>query len=91
MDHVIYLFVVAVLLAAGLAGTVIWLPRPGLIKVASISLATLMIPTASASLVTLLGKPKPVSMEWVRVAVPEAPCWPRRSAPIGTNASPPKM
>ncbi len=91
MDHVIYLFVVAVLLAAGLAGTVIWLPRPVLIKVVPISRAALMMQTAYASLVDLLGKPKPVSMEWVRVAVPEALCWPRRSAPIGTNASPPKM
>ena len=72
MDHVIYLYVVAVLLAAALAGIAIWSPRSVLIKVVSISLAALMMPTAYASLVDLLGKPKPVSMEWAKQAVPEA-------------------
>ena len=72
MDHVIYLYVVTVLLTAGLAGIAIWSPRSVRIKVVSISLAALMMPTAYASLVDLLGKPKPVSMEWAKQAVPEA-------------------
>ncbi len=72
MDHVIYLYATAVVIAVALAGIAVWAPRSARIKVAALALAALMMPTAYASLTDLLGKPKPVSMEWAKRAVPEA-------------------
>ena len=68
MDHLMHLFAAVVLIASGLAGIAIWSPRPLWLKVSALVLATLLMPTAYASLVDLLGKPKPVTMEWVRGA-----------------------
>ncbi len=72
MDHVIYLYAAAVVLAVALAGIAVWAPRAARIKVAALALAALIMPTAYASLTDLLGKPKPVTMEWAKRAVPEA-------------------
>ncbi len=72
MDNVIYLYATAVLLAVALAGIAVWSPRAARIKVAALALAALIMPTAYASLMDLLGKPKPVTMEWAKRAVPEA-------------------
>ncbi len=72
MDHLMYLFTAFVVIAASLAGIAIWAPRAVLIKVGALVLAALLMPTAYASLVELLGRPKPVTLEWAMGAVPEA-------------------
>ena len=72
MDHVIYLYAAAVVLAVALAGIAVWSPRATRIKVVALTLTALIMPTAYASLMDLLGKPKPVTMEWAKRAVAEA-------------------
>ena len=72
MDHLMYLFTIVVVLAAALAGIAVWAPRATPIKVGALVLAALLMVAAYASLVDLLGKPKPVTMEWAMGAVPEA-------------------
>ena len=64
MDHVIYLYAAAVVLAVALAGIAVWSPRATRIKVVALTLTALIMPTAYASLMDLLGKPKPVTMEY---------------------------
>ncbi len=72
MDHLMYLFTAFVVIAASLAGIAIWAPRAVLIKVGALVLAALLMVATYASLVGLLGKPKPATMEWAMGAVPEA-------------------
>ncbi len=72
MEHLMHLFTAVVLIASGLAGIAISASRPLWVKVSALVLAALLMPTAYASLVDLLGKPKPVTMEWARGAAPAA-------------------
>ena len=72
MDDTISLFVIFVALSAALANISIWSPRKLWVKLSALGVTALMIPVGYASLAELLSRPKPVSMEWVRRAVPEA-------------------
>lgn len=47
-----------------LAAISIWSPRPLWLKVGALTIAALLLPAAYVSLVELLSRPKPVSLEW---------------------------
>jgi hypothetical protein len=64
MNYVLYLFVLSVGLITLLAAISIWSPRPLWLKVAALTIATLLLPAAYISLVELLSRPKPISLEW---------------------------
>jgi hypothetical protein len=72
MDNLIYLFAVAVLLASALAAIGIWAPRKLWLKASALIVTALLSVTAYASYADLLGKPKPVSLEWAARHAPEA-------------------
>ncbi len=72
MDHLIYLFTAVVVIATALAGIAVWAPRSTGVKLSALVLSALLMATAYTGLVDLLGKPKPVTMEWAAAAVPEA-------------------
>ena len=72
MDNLMYLFTTVVLIAAALAGITVWAPRLVWVKVSALILAALLMMTAYAGLVDLLGKPKPATLEWALRTVPEA-------------------
>ncbi|MFQ5973842.1 MAG: hypothetical protein ACE5Q3_16065 [Alphaproteobacteria bacterium] len=72
MDYLTYLFGIVVLIGATLASITVWARRALRIKVLALLLTALLMPTVYASFVGLLGKPKPVTMEWAVRAVPEA-------------------
>lgn len=71
MDHLMYLFTAVVLIATALASIAVRAPRAVRVKIAALVLAALLMPTAYASLAELLGRPKPVTLEWAMAAVPE--------------------
>ncbi len=72
MDYLMQLFVAVVLIASALTTIAVWAPRAVWIKVVALALAALLMPTAYAGLVQLLGKPKPAHMEWAGDTVPDA-------------------
>ncbi len=72
MDSLIYLFAVAVLLAAALAAISIWSPRRLWVKGFALALTALLSASAYASYADLLSKPKPVSLEWAQRHAGEA-------------------
>ncbi len=72
MDHLTYLFASVVLIAAALASIAVWAPRTLWLKLSALVLSGLLMATAYMSQVDLLGKPKPITMEWAMAAVPEA-------------------
>ena len=72
MDYLMYLFTAVVLIAATLVGITVWARRAVWIKVSALVLAALLMATAYVGLVELLGKPKPVALEWAMQFVPEA-------------------
>lgn len=72
MDSLIYLFAVAVMLAAALAAVSIWAPRKLWVKSTALALTALLSASAYASYADLLSKPKPVSLEWAQRHVAEA-------------------
>ena len=72
MDNLIYLFAVAVLLAAALAAISIWAPRKLWLKISAVAITGLLSASAYASYADLLSKPKPVSLEWAQRQVGQA-------------------
>ncbi len=64
MDDLIYLYGFAVLISAAMAGLVIWGAKTLLRNVSVLALTGLLMATIYISLVILLGRPKPVAMEW---------------------------
>ncbi len=68
MDTLIYLFAGVVLVATALAAITVWARRRLWIKVTALVLSALLMPTAYASLLDLLGRPKPIGLEWADVA-----------------------
>ncbi len=72
VDSLMYLFTAVVVLASALAAITVWAPRAVWLKVVALVTAALLMPTAYAGLVDLLGRPKPVTMEWAAGAAPEA-------------------
>ena len=65
-------FAVFVLAGAVLASISIWAPRRMRWKIAAVGLSAVLAVTAYASLVDLLGRPKPVEMEWASAMLPAA-------------------
>ena len=72
MTGLTQLFVIAALLAALLASISIWAPRRPAIKCAALLASIGFVPVSYASLVDLLSKPKPVTMEWWQSSAAEA-------------------
>jgi hypothetical protein len=60
------LFGVLVLAATTLASLAIWAPRRLRIKVAALAVALVMVVSTYGGLVELLGRPKPVELEWTQ-------------------------
>ncbi len=63
---------VAGLLAAVLANIGFWAPRKLWIKMVALVTVAVFLPTAYAALVDLLGRPKPVDLEWAGRGLAEA-------------------
>ena len=72
MNNLVDLFAPAVALATVLASIAIWAPRKAWIKVGAVAAAALFMPLAYTAFAGLLGKPKPVQLEWVLRTAPEA-------------------
>lgn len=72
MDHLIYLYTAAVVIAAALASIAVWAPRSLWLKLSALVLSGLLMSTAYTGLVNLLGRPKPANLEWAMAAVPDA-------------------
>ena len=72
MDPLIYLYAAVVVTAAALAAVAVWAPRVLSLKLVALVLAGVLMLTAHVSLVELLGRPKPVTLEWVMEATGEA-------------------
>ena len=72
MDHLMELFAFVVLIAGALASIAIWSPRRLWIKGSALVLAALLMAAGYASMIELLGKPKPATMEWARARLQEA-------------------
>jgi hypothetical protein len=72
MTQLIYLFAAVVVIASILAGVAIWAPRSMWVKAWAFCLTAALMPTAYAGFVELLGKPKPVTLEWARDAARQA-------------------
>jgi len=66
MDALIPLFAVVVALTAALAGIAIWAPRALRLKLTALGASALLLPATYLSLTELLGRPKPVNLEWSR-------------------------
>lgn len=64
MESLTYLHAVAVLIAAGLAAVAIRTPRSLTLRTGAVALAGLLMVTGYAAFAELLGKPKPVTLEW---------------------------
>lgn len=72
MGDLLYLFGAAVLVASVLSSISIWAPRRVMVRASAFGLAMLFVPLCYASLASLLSKPKPVSLEWIRSNTAEA-------------------
>lgn len=72
MNDLLYLFGAAVILATLLANIGIWAPRRLWVRLAALLTAALFIPLAYASAASLLSRPKPTSLEWMRAQAEEA-------------------
>lgn len=64
MDALIPLFAVVVALTTALAGIAIWAPRALRVKLIALGTIALLLPVTYLSLTELLGRPKPVNLEW---------------------------
>jgi hypothetical protein len=72
VSEVLYLFAAWLGLATVLASISIWSPRALWIKVGALAIAVLFLPATYLSVVDLLSRPKPITLEWKRVALAEA-------------------
>ena len=64
MSQVFYLFAASLVLVAALAAISIWSPRALRVKGAALAIVVLFLPAIYVSLVELLSRPKPVTLEW---------------------------
>lgn len=72
MHSLTYLHLVAVVIAAGLAAIAIRAPRPLAMRAGAVLLAGLLMATGYAGFAELLGKPKPVTLEWATAQTDDA-------------------
>lgn len=66
MQDLLWLFAITAVLAALLANIGLWSPRRVWVKLIAVGLVIAFLPTAYASYVSLLSRPKPVELEWLR-------------------------
>lgn len=66
------IFAVATEVAVALGLVAVWAPRRPLVKFAATGLVLAFVPLAYAALAELLGRPKPVVLEWWTARVEEA-------------------
>ena len=64
MSNILYPYAIAALMMAVLAAIAIWSNRRVWLKSAAILIVALILPAAYLTLVDLLSRPKPVSLEW---------------------------
>lgn len=72
MGDLLYLFGGAIVVASMLTSISIWAPRRAVVRASAFALAVLFVPISYASFASLLSKPKPVSLEWIRANTQEA-------------------
>ncbi|HSS63336.1 MAG TPA: hypothetical protein VLS27_02815, partial [Gammaproteobacteria bacterium] len=72
MSHILYPFAVAALMVAALAAISIWSNRRLLLKSSAILIVALTLPAAYLTILDLLSRPKPVSLEWAARDLNEA-------------------
>lgn len=72
MGDLTLLFTGTLLVAMLLTSISIWAPRQVTVRVAALAAAILFVPLSYASLASLLSRPKPVSLEWLRGSTAEA-------------------
>lgn len=64
MDDLLVLFTGAAVLAALLTNVGLWSPRRLWVKLGALAIAAMFLPTAYLSMVSLLSRPKPLTLEW---------------------------
>ena len=64
MSHILYPFAIAALMVAALAAISIWSHHRLLLKSSAILIVALILPAAYLTILDLLSRPKPVSLEW---------------------------
>lgn len=64
MIHILYPFAIAALMVAALAAISIWSNHRLLLKSGAILIVALILPAAYLTILDLLSRPKPVSLEW---------------------------
>ncbi len=72
MSYTLYPFAAAALLVAALAALCIWSQRPFWLKVAAVGIVAVFLPAGYLTVVDLLSRPKPVSLEWTSRDLSEA-------------------
>jgi hypothetical protein len=72
MSHILYPFAAAALMVAALAAISIWSNHRLLLKSSAVFIVALILPTAYLTILDLLSRPKPVSLEWVSRDLSEA-------------------
>lgn len=72
MSHILYPFAVAALMLAALAAISIWSNHRLLLKSSAILIVALILPAAYLTILDLLSRPKPVSLEWASRDLSEA-------------------
>ena len=72
MNNILHFFVIATALAGALAAISIWSPRKLPIKMSAVIVVALFLPVAYLSLVNLLSRPKPITLEWAKRDLTEA-------------------
>jgi len=66
------MFVISLALASALAAVSIWSPRALWVKIGALAITALFLPATYVSVVELLGRPKPIALEWKRAELAEA-------------------
>lgn len=72
MSHILYPFAVAALMVAALAAISIWSNHRLLLKSCAVLIVAMILPTAYMTILDLLSRPKPVSLEWASRDMSEA-------------------
>ncbi|HEX2115030.1 MAG TPA: hypothetical protein VHM01_11550 [Alphaproteobacteria bacterium] len=72
MNDLVYLFGGAIFVAFVLASISIWAPRRVVVRMTAFVVSALFVPLSYAAFASLLSKPKPVALEWLRGATQEA-------------------
>jgi hypothetical protein len=72
MSHVLYPFAAAALMFAALAAISIWSNQRLLLKSGAILIVAMLLPAAYLTILDLLSRPKPVSLEWASRDLSEA-------------------